>query len=72
MQQKTLLRQLRRVREISLDELAAATGINVSTLSRGERGLMKMTPEQRQILEQYFGKSWDELMSPAIAKAEVA
>lgn len=63
MQQKTLLRRIRRDRELTLDELALATGINVSTLSRAERGLMALTQENRQRLEAYFGRPADELLS---------
>lgn len=61
--QKTLLRKLRRQRELSLDLLHTKTGINVSTLSRVERGLMTPSPDVRKRLEKYFRRSADELLS---------
>jgi len=53
-QEKTLLRHLRREREISLDMLRTKTGINVATLSRAERRLQALTPEQKAKLAKFF------------------
>jgi transcriptional regulator with XRE-family HTH domain len=64
-QQKTLLRHLRRLREISLDQLRADTGINVSTLSRVERRLIDPTPDQRDALAKYFDVPASDLLSDA-------
>ena len=63
--QKTLLRHLRREREISLDYLQAKTGINVSTLSRLERRLITGTPEQRKALAKFFKVAEDALLESA-------
>lgn len=62
-QQKTLLRHLRREREITLDVLSLATGINVSTLSRVERGLVQPTDQTLARLAKYFKVSADELLN---------
>lgn len=53
--QKTLLRKLRRERELTFDVLQIATGINRSRLSRGERNLITLTDEEKEILGRYFG-----------------
>jgi transcriptional regulator with XRE-family HTH domain len=69
-EQRTLLvRKLRRDKELSLDEIARDTQINVSTVSRMERGLIPGTPEQRAALAEYFGRPVDELFSSASAAA---
>lgn len=65
-QQKTVLRHLRRSREISIHALARETKINVSTLSLGERGLLTFTDEQQQILATYFNIPKDELLAPYV------
>ena len=61
--QKTLLRKLRRDREWSLDLTASKAGINVSTLSRVERGLIPASDDVRRRLERVFKKTADELLS---------
>ena len=61
--QKTLLRHLRRSRELSLDLLAHETGINVSTLSRGERRLIDFTDEQLASLAAYFAVAQESLLT---------
>lgn len=71
-QQKTLLRQLRRTRELTIDALARDTGINVSTLSRGERGLIPFTDAQLDTLAAYFDVSKEDLLRAAIVRTEVA
>ncbi len=53
--QKTLLRKLRRDRELTFDVLQIETGINRSRLSRGERNLITLTDEEKEILGRYFG-----------------
>lgn len=53
-QQKTLLRKLRRDRELSLDLVSFKTGVNVSTISRAERGLMQPSDDVRAKLAKYF------------------
>ena len=63
-QQKTVLRHIRRTREITLDVIAHATKINRSTLSLGERGLLDFTPDQKAALSAYFGIPADELLAP--------
>jgi transcriptional regulator with XRE-family HTH domain len=45
--QKTLLRHLRRERELTLHVLAKRTGVNPTTLSLAERGLLGLTEENR-------------------------
>jgi transcriptional regulator with XRE-family HTH domain len=71
-QQKTLLRHLRREREISLDYLRFKTGINVSTISRMERRLITGTPEQRKSLAKFFKVSEDALLQDAPVSATEA
>lgn len=53
-QEKTLLRHLRREREISLDLLRSKTGINVATLSRAERRLQDLSDENKKALARFF------------------
>lgn len=53
-QQKTLLRKLRRDRELSLDLVAFKTGVNVSTISRAERGLLQPSDDARNKLAKFF------------------
>lgn len=64
-QEKTLLRKLRRDRELSLDLLHVKTGINVSTLSRVERRLMTPSEDVRKRLEKYFKVPADQLLNTA-------
>ncbi len=56
------LRALRQVRETTLSELAATTGISVSTLSRLESGDRRPTLELLLKLAQAHGVSLDELV----------
>lgn len=51
---KTLLRKLRRDRELTFDVLALKTGIDRSRLSRAERGLVELSPEQKSKLAKFF------------------
>lgn len=62
--QKTLLRKLRRDRELTLDELSMATGLNVSTLSRVERRMMRPTEATLNKLAKYFRVPASDLMKP--------
>lgn len=64
-QRKTLLRQLRRLRELTLEALSKETGVPVSSLSRMERGLVRPTAPQQHVLAGYFGRPIDELLGPA-------
>ncbi len=56
------LRRLRQQRELTLTELAAATGVSVSTLSRLEAGLRRPTLEQLLPLARTYGVTIDELV----------
>ncbi|ROO86401.1 XRE family transcriptional regulator [Actinocorallia herbida] len=56
------LRSLRRERERTLTDLAAATGISVSTLSRLESGARKPTLELLFPLARAYGVTLDELV----------
>ena len=56
------LKQLRTRRQITLTELAAETGISVSTLSRLEAGLRRPTLEQLLPLARFHGVTLDELV----------
>ena len=56
------LKQLRRRRDITLNDLAAETGISVSTLSRLEAGLRRPTLEQLLPLARAYGVTLDELV----------
>jgi transcriptional regulator with XRE-family HTH domain len=56
------LRELRRERETTLAELAAATGISVSTLSRLESGARRPTLELLLPLAKAYGVTLDELV----------
>lgn len=53
--QKTLLRKLRRDRELNFDVLSLKTGINRSRLSRGERNLIALTEAEKKTLGDFFG-----------------
>lgn len=65
---KTLLRKLRREQELALDALSMRTGINVSTLSRVERRVMKASPDVCKRLEKFFKRPVAELLSdPEVA-----
>jgi transcriptional regulator with XRE-family HTH domain len=56
------LKQLRLHREITLADLAAETGISISTLSRLEAGLRRPTLEQLLPLARTYGVTLDELV----------
>lgn len=66
--QKLLIRHLRRTRDLSMDAVSVQTGIDISTLSRIERGLIPGTVPQRHALAGYFGRSVDELFSEVTAE----
>src|ERR1700748_1247209 len=56
------LRALRRLREVTLADLSAQTGVSVSTLSRLESGDRKPTLELLLPLARTFGVTLDELV----------
>lgn len=56
------LKQLRQRRDITLSDLAAETGISISTLSRLEAGLRRPTLEQLLPLARAHGVTLDELV----------
>lgn len=56
------LKQLRRRRDITLNDLAEETGISTSTLSRLEAGLRRPTLEQLLPLARAYGVTLDELV----------
>ncbi|MEU7587330.1 XRE family transcriptional regulator [Micromonospora sp. NPDC049230] len=56
------LKHLRQRRHITLTDLAAATGISTSTLSRLEAGLRRPTLEQLLPLARFYGVTLDELV----------
>ncbi len=56
------LRRLRQRRDITLSELAAETGVSISTLSRLEAGLRRPTLEQLLPLARAYAVSLDELV----------
>jgi transcriptional regulator with XRE-family HTH domain len=64
-QKKSLLRKLRRERDLTLDVVAVRTGINLSTLSRVERRVLSASPEVRKRLEKFFKRPADELLADA-------
>ena len=66
------LRELRRQREVTLNDLAEATGISVSTLSRLESGQRRPTLELLLPLARVHGVSLDELVdAPATGDPRV-
>lgn len=66
------MRQLRRDRDISIDQVASATGINVSTISRVERRLMTPTPENLKLLARFFKVAPEDLLKDAENVVRVA
>jgi len=62
---KTLLRKMRRDREITLGLLSQKTGVNISTISRAERGLITPSDEVRAKLARYFRVAADVLFAEA-------
>lgn len=62
--QKTLLRKLRRERELTFDVLQIETGINRSRLSRGERNLIELTDDEKETLGRYFGVKPGRIQQP--------
>ncbi|MFY1670325.1 helix-turn-helix domain-containing protein [Plantactinospora sp. WMMB334] len=56
------LKRLRQRRDITLNDLAEATGISISTLSRLEAGLRRPTLEQLLPLARVYGVTLDELV----------
>ena len=52
---KSPMRQIRRARALSLDEVAAETGIDRGRLSRYERGFSKPLAPAREALAEFFG-----------------
>lgn len=62
-----ILRQLRRSRDETLEQVSEATGLSVAMLSRVERGERLPSPESVEALAKHFGLSADYLMSETIA-----
>ncbi len=62
-----ILRQLRRSRDETLEQVSEATGLSVAMLSRIERGERLPSPESVEALAKHFGLSADYLMSETIA-----
>lgn len=62
--QKTLLRKLRRERELTFDVLQIETGINRSRLSRGERNLITLTSDEKETLGKFFGVKPGRIQQP--------
>jgi transcriptional regulator with XRE-family HTH domain len=65
MARKTEMRRLRRNRDLRLADVSDAVGINEPRLSCIERGIARPTAEQREQLERFYGKPWDELSAEA-------
>ena len=59
------MRRLRRARDLSLMEVGDRVGIGEPRLSVLERGLAQPTKDQRDALEQFYGKPWAELSADA-------
>lgn len=57
---------------MSLDLLAAKTGINVSTLSRAERRLIALTKDQEKRLGRFFKVPGERLLDDAPAHTVAA
>jgi transcriptional regulator with XRE-family HTH domain len=53
----------------TLDDVAAATGIERTKISRGERGFQRFTVEERRRLAEFLGTSRD-LLFPESEDAE--
>ena len=64
-QKKSLLRKLRRERDLTLDVVASKLQINLSTLSRVERRTLNASPDVRKKLERFFKRPASELLSDA-------
>lgn len=64
---RTLLRVLRRSRELTLDDVSLHTGISPGTLSRAERGYVHLNDEQKLKLAKLFKVSPDALFQPPAA-----
>lgn len=69
---KTLLRRIRRTRDITLEQLQRATGVHMSQLSQIERGILVPSQPQANAIAGYFGRPIDELLADAPAFDEVA
>lgn len=65
--QKTRLRAIRREREISLEAVAKATGLNISTISRAERGLLELSDANKARLAEFFNEDASALLAPVEA-----
>ena len=64
-QQKSVLRKLRRDREITIAVLAKKTGVNPSTLSLVERRIMQPSEDVSSRLERFFKRPVAELLADA-------
>lgn len=62
---KTLLRRIRRTRELTLEAVARETGVHFSTLSQIERGLLVPSKPQANAIAGFFGQSIDQLLAEA-------
>lgn len=65
----TALRLLRRLRSLSLETVASATGIHKSTLSSLERGVAHPSRKLKVRLARFFGVEYDALVKPVNAPA---
>lgn len=63
--QTLLARHLRRVKGLTLDDVGGSTGIDITTLSRIERGKIPGTEAQRNAIAGYFGRPIESLLSAA-------
>lgn len=66
------MRELRRSREIAIQTVAYATGINVSMLSQAESGKRDLTDEQLTKIAKFYRVPKDDLMRDAIVRVEAA
>ena len=62
---KTLLRHLRRDREMTLEQLSDATGIDRTIISKAERRKYALNDDQKNTLAAYFNVAKDALLDDA-------
>ena len=68
----TLLRQLRKTRDLSLHLVSYHTGISTSQLSHAERGLTTLTEENLAKLAKFYRVPKGDLLRAATLRPEVA
>lgn len=66
---QTVMRRLRRQRELTINDVHLATGIAMPTLSYIERGRLLPTPEQHTTLAKFFKVTETELLADADHRA---